>query len=239
MTRPAPRPIFEVRGLPPGISGCREGPRFLPESVRRRLRENEERIGAALETLPDSYFTPAHVPFWEDLGLLTGRLIPVSDAWCVEVSRLRRKHFVAGGAKEITRFALFLLTRVRGVHPFYVIHTLKRYTRGFSPCAREECYRAIAELLRADSRVRGMYACGWLYDPALARISPELSFLGEVPRGNGAAVFRIGPSDFALRNALAWSPGRRALWEQGRYIPADYGLIWPRRELMAWAGRRL
>jgi hypothetical protein len=207
----------------------------FPQRILILYLEEIERIFADLSRLPDAYYEPSHQPFWEDFGLLMGKLIPVGGAWCVETSRLRRKHFFAGGPRQASRFVVFLLLKVRGVSPFYLIHTLKRYTRGFSPVQREECYRGIAALLATNPHVRGLYACGWLYDPLLSQISPELSYLRETPERNGAHVFRIGSSRFAAENATAWSPKRRRLYDEGKYLPADFGLIWPRRELLAWA----
>jgi hypothetical protein len=40
-----------------------------------------------------------------------------------------------------------------------------------------------------------------------------------------------------IRDATVYSPHRRRLFEEGKYRPMQYLVVWPRKELLAWAGQ--
>jgi hypothetical protein len=82
-----------------------------------------------------------------------------------------------------------------------------------------------------------MYAEGWLYDSNLENVSPELVYLRRKPEQNGAKVFRIGTRQRDIVHATAMSPTRRKLYQQGKYMPTAYALVWPRKELLAWVDK--
>jgi hypothetical protein len=167
---------------------------------------------------------------WCSLGTL-----PIGGAWMIEVTKVWRKHLVGGGTRQFFAFLFFLVFRLRGRGPVYRIHTLKRHAGGFTSEERTKCYLRIAELMRRNTQIKGMYVLGWLYDPKLTDISPELAYLREVPERNGARLFRFGATEEGIRLATAFSSHRKRLCEEGKYRPTDYGLVWPRREMLRWA----
>ena len=80
--------------------------------------------------------------------------------------------------------------------------------------------------------LKALVGNAWFYDPVVAEISPQMAYVRAFPEACGARFFR-GPLDNS-RSALT-SPKRRRLFEEGRYRPRRYFMIWPRRELLAWA----
>jgi hypothetical protein len=72
-------------------------------------------------------------------------------------------------------------------------------------------------------------------DPNLKEISPGLRFLWEVPQQNGAELFCTGGSDQIIKKAIAMSPLRKRLYEEGEYKPMTYAYVWPRKEVLQWA----
>ena len=93
----------------------------------------------------------------------------------------------------------------------------------------------LAELLKTSS-VKGIIGCAWFYDPALSNISPHLAYIRSVIVANGGVGFRHRSSPSAIEAATRTSRTRKRLYEEGRYLPANYTLVWLRKELLAWAG---
>ena len=88
-------------------------------------------------------------------------------------------------------------------------------------------------MLALNPEIRGMWGGSWFYDPALERISPRLEYLRSVPQDNGAYVFY---SNIDINGgALSKSDTRKQAYEDGKYLPKSYSVIWPRRHLLDWA----
>ena len=60
-------------------------------------------------------------------------------------------------------------------------------------------------------------------------------FLRQRPLGGGARIFRVGPDEAAVRNAIKFSKVRKELYEQGIYAPSNYLMVWARDDLLRWA----
>ena len=73
---------------------------------------------------------------------------------------------------------------------------------------------------------------------ALARISPELAFIGYHPENAGAKLLRIGENSAATADALRFAPTRAALHKRGEYRPQVWLLAWARRDILAWEKRQ-
>lgn len=210
----------------------------LPENVRLLSNEWFERVLDDISIQPDDYYTHKNDSFLKDLAGCCLRLIPVG-AWAVEVSGIERRFLFMGDFKQFYQSLLFLIFKMKGFKPFYQIHTVLRYVQGFNPEGREKCYLRIAEMLKRNSEIKGMFALSWLYDPQLESVSPRLAYLRLLPEKYGAKVFHIGTRQVDINNALVKSPTRRKLFKEGKYMPTAYIKIWPRKELIAWADRRL
>jgi hypothetical protein len=96
-------------------------------------------------------------------------------------------------------------------------------------------YRAIAQLVKGNGRIKGIYRNSWFLDPQLEKISPGLAYLRKVPLQNGARFFSSGTRKNDVRNALAMSSVRRKLYDQGKYLPVSHAYVWPRTAFLGWA----
>ena len=129
---------------------------------------------------------------------------------------------------------LFLETlKVYRLH--YVIHTVGRYLPRFTKEQMNQAYMNIADLMKIHPSICGIYRESWFLDPNLKCISPELSYLWEVPQQNGATLFCVGNYHKAVKKATFMSPFRKRLYEEGKYRPMNYAYVWPREELLRWA----
>ena len=210
-----------------------------PASIVNLCLDWFERVMADLSTKADDYYHHKSEPFIDDLCCCSLRTIPIGGAWMIETSAVKKKLLMTGGLRQFLDFVVFIVFRAGGFKPFYRIHTLKRYSGGFSAEDRVKCYLRITELLKQYAEIKGVYVMGWFYDPRLVQVSPSLAFLREVPARNGAKLFRFGTTEHTIRFATAWSPERKKLYEEGKYTPTEYALIWPKKEMLDWAERQL
>ena len=214
--------------------------RGLPEEIDLLYEENFRRIMRDIESSmerPSLYLYP-HAPFCKDLALCTLRLIP-AGVEKVHASQLPRRMFVTGGLWGGLVALRFALLAQGGLGPYYQMHLHSQDNqamRAFNPGGWVEFYLRIAELLRRNPLMRGLFGASWFRDPALARISPHLWDLTTMVTDHGGRLFPLGPSGAdGIRDATAKSATRRRLYEQGKYTPMTYLLVWPRAELLAWA----
>lgn len=214
--------------------------RGLPEQVDLLYAENFARIVHDIETSMDrpTLYTYPLSPFCKDLALCTLRLIP-AGVEKVHASRLPRRVFVASGLRGGLDALLFVLPPQRGMGPYYQMHLHSQDAqamRAFNPRGWAEFYLIVAELLRRNRAIRGLFGTAWFRDPALARISPRLVYLRTMITDNGGRLLPLGPCGAnGIRDATAKSATRRELYEKGEYTPMEHLAVWPRKELLAWA----
>ncbi len=128
-----------------------------------------------------------------------------------------------------------LMLRLGGFKPYFQSHLHTFNLDAFNEDGRNDLYRCCAELYSLHPECRGMFAISWFYDPALDSISPRLSYLRKVPLEGGASVMYVRDGGEAINNAIAKSATRRRLYEEGRYVPRNYMLIWGREDQINWA----
>lgn len=136
----------------------------------------------------------------------------------------------SGAATSILKKTVRVMRELTGQYEWlYVIHTVDRNLQDFTHQKMNLAYRNIGDLLKSDRRVRGIFRESWFLDPHLKQISPELSFLWEVPLHNGAALYYAGPCNQEdSEKATRWSPARNQACKDGLYKPSRYFYIWPR-----------
>lgn len=211
----------------------------LPESVRDLIRAEFRRIGQRIEAAADDYFDLADKSLRCDFRIAGFSRVSAGVEY-FESSGLPRSLCVRGGVAQGVRF-LRMLRRTGGVKPFYETHLAvgtdnpMAFFRRYSLKARAETYRNIAACLEINPACRGMMTSSWWFDPQLEQISPRLVRLGDIMLQNGALLFRFGQHSNARRHALANSPARQELYDQGKYRPTEYFIVWPRDRLIAWA----
>ncbi len=210
----------------------------FPGSVAELCLDYYGRTVSDLSTKNHGYYNHRNEAFIDDICCCSLKTLPIGGAWMLETTAVRKRLLITGDVRQFFGCLAFFLCKLRGFVPFYRIHTLKRHPGGFDQEERTKCYLRIADLLKQNPGVKGMYLLGWFYDPKLADISPELAYLREFPERQGARRFRFGSTEQAIRFATAWSAERRRLYEEGKYSPTEYALIWPRREMLRWAMER-
>jgi hypothetical protein len=171
----------------------------------------------------------------KDLALCLQMVFPIGGPFVEPSTRLPLSLFRNGDVSQFVRFSRFLLG-TGGPHHWYCSHLHQHALDDFTAEGWRSCYQRIAEMLELNPEVRGYYSLSWYCDPALEEISPHLAYVRKERQDNGAAIFfyRLDRTD----NAVATSKTRKKLFDEGAYVPKRYAIIWPRKELIAWARSR-
>ena len=138
---------------------------------------------------------------------------------------------------SLARLAFIVAARWRGFGPAYFIHTTA--TKPVPALLEREALRAYALMAASMERqpeIKGLLASSWLHSPDTFRVSPHLSWLNRVFADNGAIVATMGDADPEC-GVLHRSPERRHAYDEGRFRPTLGLIVWPRREMLAWAAR--
>jgi len=209
-----------------------------PASVRTLIEKEFARIKTELDS--DAALDLKDHPTRCDFRIANFSRIPVGVQH-MELGGVPRRMFYSGGFGQAVKYLRMVLS-ARGVKPFYRLHLSKdvggpAFLLQYSRSTQQQMYRNIAESLMLNPQIKGVFVGSWWYDPQLEQVSPYLAYLKEFPTENGAYLFRYGITKGATKFALANSPDRQELYNQGRYQPAAYNLVWPRSSLIAWAKR--
>jgi hypothetical protein len=235
---PASGPAFLLASLLTALRNSLEGSALarLPARVRRHQLRQFERIARHDADFLQHCRLNGDV-FLKEFGLATLRLYAGASSVIDPRSGIGRSMLWKGGAAQLLPRAL-LFARAGGFKPYFEIHVNKLYQDEFNEEGRNECYRCCAELYELHPEALGMFGGSWFYDPQLAHISPHLSYLRTVPESGGARALFDAYDQQAVGNATATSATRRNLHAAGKYRPASWVLVWPKRAQLAWARRQ-
>jgi hypothetical protein len=211
----------------------------LPDEIVVLYHEWFECVWDDFSIQPDDYYTHDRTSFQVDVGICSLRVIPVGGAWTVHIYRIELGPLISGGASQFIDYLRFILFKMRGFSPFYVIHTVARHLRHFNKEEMHLSYLRIAKLMERNPSIKGLYRRSWLLDPKLEKISPNLVYLRQVPQQNGAKIFSGGSRKVDVQRSLSLSAVRRRLYAEGKYLPAAGVYIWPRKELLDWAKKEI
>jgi hypothetical protein len=206
----------------------------LSPGILALYRQEHDRVIGEMNSNPTEFYSLANDVFLKDLGLARTLLIPAGVEFVQLAPGVPRSVIFNAGFRQFFSSLYFFFGHLGGFGPFYEIHMDPRRRKEFSPDTRAFCYRIVADLLTANRNVKGLLGSSWFYDPALAQITPHLSYLCRVPTEHGAKVYYSG-DEGKTSGALLYSRSRRLLFEQGKYKPKTYFLIWPREDLLRWA----
>ena len=205
-----------------------------PECIQREYRIHLGLAAKELKRRPDSFYSLDRDILLKDLALLDERMLP-GGAQLFEVRRgVPRRIFAAGGVAQAASAATFFFPWAGALAPFFEMHTDPRRMEDFSPEGWRRFYQCVAAMLRHRPEIRGVFGGAWWNDPAVAAISPHLGYLRETPLAHGARTFRYRSGPDVQQNALIHSAERQTAFDQGRYTPASFLLVWRRRDLLAW-----
>lgn len=207
--------------------------RLTPEA-HRLLDDYLARVVADVTRGRKGFFRHGHDPFAKDFAVCRGRLLPCGVEVLDPLGGIPRSLVLKGGPAQVLTMAR-MAWRLGGVKAVWGLHFDRRLVKDFNAQGYVDLYLRVADLLAANPEVRGISSWSWWHDPQVARISPELSFVGAIPENNGAFVMRVGENDYATSDALRFAPQRTALYREGRYRPCFYMLAWARQDVLAWA----
>ena len=173
--------------------------------------------------------------FRKDLSICLLLSFPCVAQIVEETGTVPRRALTPGDARRSFRLLEHFARTGFRAGPYLEIHTHTPMLDGFNPPGWEECYALTADLLRTRPGCLGLIGGSWFYDPALADISPRLSYLADTPIEGGAFRVRLGASQVDTELATATSATRRQLVAEGRYTPTRWLLVWPRAALLKWA----
>ena len=200
----------------------------LPEYISQYYKLEFERIIQEFESNPDEYYVFGNDHFLKDLNICTSLLIPVGGTRVIQISSLPR-----GFALKPESW-WFICIKLGGFAPIFDAHVSLRSVGRFDAQGQIHYFVAVADLLHMNREVKGLVGKSWYFDPQLEYISPHLTYLRRLPEENGARFFRAGSFEYSIKHATAKSTTRRKLFEKGSYLPTDYYMIWPRKELLKW-----
>lgn len=176
--------------------------------------------------------------FQKELGLATMRLY-AAGAQLLEIHSGVPRSLIFRGGILASFLKLGSMLALGGFRPYFQIHTHQFMLDAFNEPGWEECYLCCAELYALHPEVLGMVGGSWFYDPALRVISPRLGYLRDTPVDGGARLFFFEEGGSSISNSLATSPSRRKLYDEGKYMPKSYMLVWGKNRQIAWARRQL
>ncbi len=202
-----------------------------PLSVQGDFRRKSEKMLARAQREAGWTDVPED-KYWKDLALARQQMFPAA-AQVVEVySGFELKPMLDKGLGQTLRF-LKLIVSSGGRRGFYQSHTDSPDLEDFNEDGWHRAYLMVAEMLERNPAIKGMFGASWFYDPQLAEVSPRLMYLQRVQLEGGAQMFHIGADHSG--NALAKSKSRIKLYEEGKYRPQEYLIVWPRKEMIKWA----
>jgi len=181
---------------------------------------------------PDDYYDHRCDSFAIDVMVCSLRYIPIGGAWIVEFRNVGLRPLFSGSVKQFFSYLYFIIFKAHGFSPYVTTHTAERTLCHFNEHEMNLTYMRIVELMKLNPRIKGYYRRSWFLDPNLEDISPRLGYLRKVPLQNGAKLFAAGTKEGDIKNAIAVSRTRRRLYEEGKYLPTGYALIWPRKEFL-------
>jgi len=208
----------------------------MPSSIKELYVKSFGRIVREIEINPDEFYEYPKDKFVKDLNICALKLKPVGPC-VIERSELPTSFLFKKRLSQFIRGLFFIAFQVGGFKPFYQIHTYRSGLAEFNEPEWDRAYLRIADLLKIEARVKGVFGSSWFVDPRLQLISPRLAYLRERFEQNGGEIFYIDSTVEDVRNATLKSPTRRRLYEGGKYIPRKYMRIWPRKQLISWAER--
>ena len=190
-----------------------------------------------MNTHKEGFYLYPQDKFMKDIGVCSLRIIP-AGAQKINVYRLPRRFLFSNGILQFFRGTIMAMLTLKGFQPIYDMHTDSHDPHLISEWHYDgwvRFYKRVAELLKVNSNIIGIYGIGWPFDPQLEHISPRQAYLRKLVTENGGYLFYIGPSMNAIKSSTFKSEKRRSLYEAGKYIPKEYMVVWPRKSLIAWA----
>lgn len=217
--------------------------RYFSSDIKSFYAKRFELIFEDFDNQDSYYYNYDNDFFLKDLNTCSLRLFPAGAQlvqlsllnWYFMLRSIRYGGLNQGSLSRCLEASHFYLSRIRENTLFYEKHLDTRWLSEFSQEGWCKFYIRIAEMLRLNPQVQGIFGISWFYDPHLANISPGLLYLRKIPERGGAKVFKFGRTHSDINHAIVASQKRRKLYEEGKYKPTAYLLVWLRDDLIKWA----
>lgn len=217
------------------IDGTVDSAVCIPPRINELLLKEAHRILSEAGDVAGSSYGIDDDFFKKDLAIVAGRLLPAGAELIQLHSGIPRSLLFRGGRQQFAKALRYFYLQRRGFLGYCALHLDGRRLEEFNPEGWKRTYLRIAELIEMNPSIHGIFGSAWFYDPAVSEIAPHLAYLRTVREAGGARNFYYGRSFGTTDNALSTSRRRSKLYQQGRYQPKAYYLVWHRRELLAWA----
>ncbi|MBJ6727562.1 hypothetical protein [Geomesophilobacter sediminis] len=211
----------------------------LPAPCLEGVLEQLQRIVSGLTGDSPRPMSLEHDLFLKDLGICRLEMVPGGAALIEKYAAIPRSLAFRHGLRQMLQVTKMALQHRGRIAPYLALHLHTPMLRSFNESGWERCYRLAAELLSLHPEYRGLIGSSWFYDPAVEKITPTLSYLRRFPLQGGAFFLRVGssPADIDLATRRDLSGNRVKLYQEGKYLPTSYLLVWPRAQLLSWAQR--
>ena len=194
------------------------------------------RLADFLSTNKDNMYNTTSDYYRKDIRFALGLTIPCGTFVVDLYSRIRLRSVILSVIKSGNISALIKYLRIGGYGPWFHMHIEQRYLNELNEQAHDRMYLRIADLLKWRLDIRGTTGSSWLYDPQLLKMSTRHAYIQKRPLERGAFFLRHGKGN--VEQATMTSKSRRRLYEEGKYMPVEYSMLWPRKELIAWAEKQ-
>jgi hypothetical protein len=222
-----------------------------PKSIGNQYRHLEalpprviESVIEWFEYLVDSMVSGNYAPdiksdlFKKDLAISALNMWPSSSICHYEMRALPRRFLTVNGITQFCSAANMLLNKIKDRQFMYEFHMEdRRKNPHFLEAGWRAFYLEIAQRLKSETHVSGIFAQSWFWDPEVVKTFPKMMYLRALPESGGAMFFLLetcdDPSHVALQNKK-----RQRLYEQKLYTPKSYLMVWPRKMMLRWANEQ-
>ncbi|WP_310618962.1 hypothetical protein [Flexibacterium corallicola] len=177
--------------------------------------------------------------FKKDISICALNMWPSNTICHYEQRALPRSFLLTNGGRQLVEGLKMIGGALRfNYKNMYELHMEdRRTTPDFLEPGWRRFYLDMAERLKYEPQISGIFAQGWFWDPFVMQQSPRITYLRCLPEEGGALFFKLGecndPDHVALKNKR-----RLQLFEQGKYEPTNYLMVWPRDDLLNWASKQ-
>ncbi len=206
----------------------------LPNSILGYYPSAFDRLAIVLEKVAENPLNTSYNLF-NRIGFVLAINVPCGAQLLDLRSTVPLTSVILSVYRERSPKNLIRYVRCKGFGIWFRGHTDVEYLDEFNEDGWDKFYLRIAELLLRRKNVRGLVGTSWFYDPQLVNITPRLSYLQLRQIERGAFHMRHRDTELDIMFATKTSNTRRRLYQEGRYNPVPYSLIWDRNELINWA----
>lgn len=214
-----------------GVTLKKNGNLKLTDELKELQLIEFSRIIETMDATNDLFYLNNGDLFLKDLSLCSQKMI-FAKAQLLEVYvKKSPRMFLYGNILTKLKNTLKFIKEFRGRGPYLEIHTSEKHLDHFNEVGWRETYRLSADLIKINPDIKGIIGASWFYDPSLSNISPRLEYLRKEPIIGGGYFIEMYSDADSIDLATRTSPTRKQLYQDGKYLPKKYMLIWESHNL--------